>query len=122
MSKTGFIYADELNFNGSLANVPPGIRSKTVLLEALGRALHFPDYYGVNWDAFEECIRDLEWLPEGNVVIRHIDLPLFDENIVDSKIYLTILSDAATKGNDNATRRLIIVFPPELQTVIETLI
>ena len=25
----------------------------------LARALEFPDYYGHNWDAFDECIRDV---------------------------------------------------------------
>ena len=33
------------------------------LLAEAGRVLSFPDYYGQNWDAFEECIRDLSWLP-----------------------------------------------------------
>lgn len=32
-------------------------------LAETGRVLNFPDYYGQNWDAFEECIRDLSWLP-----------------------------------------------------------
>ena len=30
-------------------------------LEALGRALDLPDYYGVNWDALEECLGDFSW-------------------------------------------------------------
>jgi hypothetical protein len=33
------------------------------LLADLGKALRFPDYYGDNWDALDECLRDLEWLP-----------------------------------------------------------
>ncbi|OYY95731.1 MAG: hypothetical protein B7Y41_00055 [Hydrogenophilales bacterium 28-61-23] len=31
------------------------------LLGAIGRALDFPDYYGANWDALDECLRDLSW-------------------------------------------------------------
>jgi ribonuclease inhibitor len=26
----------------------------------LADLFHFPDYYGQNWDAFDECIRDVE--------------------------------------------------------------
>jgi Barstar (barnase inhibitor) len=33
------------------------------LLAAIGEALQFPAYYGQNWDALEECITDLAWLP-----------------------------------------------------------
>lgn len=34
---------------------------KDTLLEAIGQALQFPDYYGMNWDALEECLFDLSW-------------------------------------------------------------
>jgi len=38
-----------------------GIASKPAFLDAFAGALHFPDYFGRNWDAFEECLRDLSW-------------------------------------------------------------
>lgn len=34
------------------------VRDDYALLTALGTALHFPSYYGVNWDAFDECFDD----------------------------------------------------------------
>ncbi len=34
---------------------------KAALLAALGWALDFPEYYGLNWDALEECLFDLSW-------------------------------------------------------------
>ena len=34
---------------------------KSSLLAALGQALNFPDYYGGNWDALDECLIDLSW-------------------------------------------------------------
>lgn len=51
-----------------------GLGDKHSLLSALGRALDFPDYYGENWDALEECLGDLSWR-QGPVclVIEHAD-------------------------------------------------
>lgn len=35
------------------------IASKQDLMAALSDALEFPDYFGGNWDALSECLRDL---------------------------------------------------------------
>jgi RNAse (barnase) inhibitor barstar len=36
-----------------------GLRDERGLLEALGKALRFPGYFGGNWDAFTDCMGDI---------------------------------------------------------------
>jgi len=34
------------------------VRTRDELHDLLFQKLNFPDYYGGNWDAFDECVRD----------------------------------------------------------------
>jgi hypothetical protein len=37
-------------------------KNKLNLLDQFSKALNFPDYFGKNWDAFDEVMGDLNWL------------------------------------------------------------
>lgn len=73
--ETGLIAAAEQSaffvFRVDLA----GARNKDELLEAIGKAMAFPEWFGHNWDALLDCLADLGWRPaEGYVVIlEHCD-------------------------------------------------
>jgi len=44
--------------------------SKGDVLEAFARALAFPDWFGRNWDALEDCLGDLSWRKaDGHVLL-----------------------------------------------------
>jgi len=103
------------------AEVPVGIKSKAALLEALFVVLRFPDYFGGNWDALDECIRDLSWLPKGDVVLHHNDLPMPDDH-VSLSTYLVILEDAVDKWRAAGDRELFVVFPPKAEGVVRSLL
>ncbi len=45
------------------------MQSKELLLDEFAAALQFPLYFGGNWDAFEECMSDLQWLPAKEYVL-----------------------------------------------------
>ena len=47
-----------------------GARDKNEMLDAVGRALAFPEWFGVNWHALVDCLADMGWRPAiGYVVI-----------------------------------------------------
>ena len=56
--------------------IPHGIESKMELLDALSNTGKFPSYFGKNWDALFDCLRDFSWISQKQVVILHSDLPL----------------------------------------------
>src|SRR5689334_13062227 len=117
----GFCFADSpAAFQDEAAIVirlPKGIRSKQKLLKVLADKLHFPRYFGHNWDALEECLRDLSWLPAGRpVVIVHQDLP-FGEQSESRRTYLAILRNAAQSAQGEG-RLLSIVWPEALRDQI----
>ena len=45
--------------NLSLVRVP--FADKAPLLKTMASALGFPDWFGHNWDALEDCLTDLSW-------------------------------------------------------------
>jgi RNAse (barnase) inhibitor barstar len=73
--------------------VPPGIRSKADLLQALATAGRFPDYFGNNWDALLDCLCDFGWVREKQIVITHSDVPL-RAHPGECRTYLEILREA----------------------------
>jgi len=46
-----------------------GIAGQEELLDRLAAALRFPPYFGRNWDALDEMLRDLDWLPGAGCVV-----------------------------------------------------
>jgi hypothetical protein len=47
--------------------------TKQSFFDEASAALQFPSYFGDNWDAFEECLADLEWLPGDAYVLLFTD-------------------------------------------------
>ncbi|MFE9254842.1 barstar family protein [Streptomyces sp. NPDC006879] len=40
-----------------------GVADKTAFMRRSSVALHLPDWFGHNWDALADCLRDPSWLP-----------------------------------------------------------
>ena len=56
----------ELNTNKYFIGIIDGKKVKTIksFLIEIAKTFKFPSYYGVNMNAFYECINDLDWIEE----------------------------------------------------------
>jgi RNAse (barnase) inhibitor barstar len=45
------------------------VRGKKEFLARLAKALHCAPYFGMNWDALTDCMRDLSWLNDNGWVV-----------------------------------------------------
>lgn len=45
------------------------IHTDKAFLKYLYKQLQFPDYFGFNYDALDECMRDFSWFPESEIII-----------------------------------------------------
>jgi len=88
--------------------VDPKICHQEELLKSLYFLLWFPGYFGFNWDALYDCLRDLEWISYRKVVIVHEALPNLPEE--DLKIYLEILRDSVLDWGGDHRHELEVFF------------
>jgi len=98
----------------SLVHPPTGLVLKIIkgrhcktpasLFAEFARALKFPDYFGHNWDAVEECLTDLEWLPaKGYILLVTNAEGVLPEDEEEYETFLEILRDAGEAwGNGQA--------------------
>jgi hypothetical protein len=60
-----------------------GADTKDALLQRMAKCLAFPDWFGENWDALEDCLTDLSWCEaEGHVLIFEAYTPSDDLGIL----------------------------------------
>ncbi|MGX5655228.1 barstar family protein [Geodermatophilus nigrescens] len=87
----------EPSIDGGLVRVLDARRMETVagVFDEFRSAFEFPDYFGRNWDALDECICDLEWLPASSyrIVIESASR-LLDRGRAERSTFLNLMSDA----------------------------
>lgn len=104
-----------------IAEVPSGLRGKAQLLTALRQVLRLPIYFGYNWDALAECLRDLHWIKNRRAIIAHHDLPQLAGREIGT--YLQLLSEATKSWADQGVdHELIVLFPKSVSDAIAELL
>ncbi|MDR1744812.1 MAG: barstar family protein [Planctomycetota bacterium] len=106
-----------------VAVVADGLVGVRDLLVHVGRGLRFPGYCGGNFDAFWDCVRDLD-AGEREIVILHKDVPRIPEE--DLRTYLELLRDAVLFWKNHPDEHSLAVWFPvsdrkKVEAVLETI-
>ena len=100
-----------------VASIPAYVVDRQGLFNVLARELRFPEYFGKNWDALSDLLRDFHWLHQRRIVIVHHDLPLSQER--ERKTYLEILDESVKGWKSKEKHELIVVFPSAFFSLIQ---
>jgi len=103
-----------------VARIAAGVDSVPALFDTLAAQLSFPDYFGANWNALAECLRDLEWLPPGRVVLLHEAMPAIDA--VNLGLYIEVLAWSVQKWRSHPERSLEVQFPADSADLVARLL
>lgn len=100
--------------------IDPSIQATEGLIRSLYYLLWLPGYFGYNWDALYDCLRDLSWVPCHKIVLVHESLPELPGD--DLKIYLEILRDSVLDWIGDDGHELEVVFKEVDRAVAESLL
>jgi hypothetical protein len=72
------------------------MRRREGVFDQFGALLQFPHYFGENWNAFADCLRDLDWLHANGFLLVMIDAVevLADGDPDEFELLLKVLTDA----------------------------
>ncbi len=87
------------------------IRSKAEFLAACAQACHFPAYFGGNFDALEDSLRDLSWAPaaRGYLVLYDEAWRFADAEPANFHTALAVLQTAAEFWQDTPTPMAVLL-------------
>jgi len=91
-----------------IARVTDRICTTQQLFELLCRLLTLPGYFGFNWNALFDCLRDFYWIDQKVIVIVHHQLPELPRS--DLRTYLEVLRDAVVDWKPGEAHLLQVVF------------
>lgn len=75
-----------------------GCAGKDDAIARVGTALHFPDWFGGNWDALADSLADLSWLPAPGYVLLLERIDAWRESDPAAfETLTTILEDASAR-------------------------
>jgi len=115
-----FFFLDDSIYNNFFVQILTGIKTRDELFSILSEKLNFPEYFGQNWDALYDLLRDFSWISEHTIILAHNDIPLAEPAL--QKTYLEILRDSVSDWKPGEQHKLVVTFPSSLQEKIKDIL
>ena len=116
MLKFTDIEIDKSSDEVCVAILPFGISDYDQLMKSLYETLELPGYFGFNWNALEECLRDFHWLHQKQVILVHKEIPELPK--IELMTYLDVLAYSVHHWKPGEAHSLEVIFPSEAQTEV----
>jgi RNAse (barnase) inhibitor barstar len=88
-------------------------------LRAIAQALHFPDWFGGNWDALEDCLGDLSWRPgNGHVLVFRNWQALTSDNL---GVLIDVLRSSAEYWSGRGKPFFAVLIDPQAKLALPPL-
>lgn len=86
------------------------VKSKAEFLQAAAETMKFPDYFGDNWDAFNDCITDLSWIAaDGYILLYTHPNNLANSDPLEWSIALDVFQDAIEYWRETDTPLYVLL-------------
>lgn len=112
MAIKNLFFVDKFNLEEGpdylIARIPKGVNSASQLLELIEEQFHFPEYFGCNWNALYDCLRDFDWTVAKSIVLAHDELPRLSDD--ELRTYLETLRDAAADWKPGEAHEFRVIF------------
>lgn len=82
------------------------------LFAALSETFRFPDYFGGNWDALDEVLRDLEWIAPAKVVLTVDGRQGMELSWTFGRLLAAWLSAAQEWSSTGVPFHMVVLLPP----------
>lgn len=103
-----------------VARLPADLANKEDLWHALYERLCLPGYFGFNWDALSDCLRDLHWIGARTVMLVHDELPGLTPE--ECRTYLAILADAVDAWRSEEEHEFRVIFPTSARAKVTAML
>jgi len=103
-----------------LAIIDEEILNVNMLFKTLDSKLNFPNYFGYNWNALFDLLRDFHWIKQKHIYLIHTKIPSLKKQ--EFLEYIDILYETLKDWQRDDNEKLFVYFPKEEKKYLESIL